>query len=188
MAHEERPMAPPLIGGLIFSCFICQSLYTILITFELCSVIHNDVKRQHCIFSICSELSKRSLILTASQGSSSIYGWENKIDWVAECILMWVPSKGMRLKVPPEFLSCGHPAATTLDMGTLEKSGIACVTAPAAGWRVSMEEAKTKQSHWFPSLFVPQWMARSHCTLPIDLVRWGEKVTLSLCYGNGDKN
>lgn len=80
MADEERPMALPLIGGLIFSCFICQSLYAILITFELCCVIHNDLKRQHCIFSNCSELSKHSLILTASQGSSSNYRWENKID------------------------------------------------------------------------------------------------------------
>lgn len=80
MADEERPVAPPLIGSSIFSCFFCQSLYVILITFKLCSVIHNELKRQYCIFSICSELSKHSLILTASQCSSSIYGWENKID------------------------------------------------------------------------------------------------------------
>lgn len=67
MADEETPMAFPLIGGLIFSCIICQSLYTILVTSELLSVIHNDLKKQHCIFSICSELSQHSLILSAAQ-------------------------------------------------------------------------------------------------------------------------
>lgn len=101
MADEERPMALPLIGGLISSCFICQSLYTILITFELCSVIHNDLKRQHCIFSICSELSKYSLILTASQGSSLIYGWENKIDWILECILTLSAKQRHEIESPP---------------------------------------------------------------------------------------
>lgn len=74
--------------NIIFSCFICQSLYTIPITFVLCSVRHNDLTKQHCIFSMCSELSKHSLILTASQGSSSIYGWENKIDCEPKYILM----------------------------------------------------------------------------------------------------
>lgn len=87
MADEERPMAAPVTGISIFSCFFCQILYATLITFELCSVIHNELKWQHCIFSICSELSKHSLILTAPQRSSSIYGWENKIDWVLENIL-----------------------------------------------------------------------------------------------------
>lgn len=75
MADEERPIAPLLIRGLIFSCLICQSLYIILITSELCSITRNDLKRQHCIFSICGELSNHSLILPASQDSCSIYGW-----------------------------------------------------------------------------------------------------------------